>query len=227
ASVRRTAARGGRLRPAQDTVCPPHRIHFPLDRKEAAAPVAEVVIQGAGIIGCAVAYELARRGARVTVIESREPGQGATQASAEILAPFMEALADTPLQRLCVESLGLYESFVNRVRTTSGIDVEYRRTGSLEVALDEAEAKQLDIASKALAAKGIQAELLDAGAALSRDPSLAPATVGALFIPEHGYVAAPMLTQALAAAARTHGATFQTRTRVERVSADGPGGGLR
>ena len=189
--------------------------------------MAEVVIQGAGIIGCAVAFELARRGCRVTVIEAREPGLGATQASAGVLAPFIEALEDTPLQRLCVESLGMYETFIQRIRDASGTPVEYRRTGSLEVALDESELEQLQAAAKALEAKGIRAELLDAADAISHEPTLAPATVGALFVPEHGYVAAPALTQALAVGAKAYGAVFQTKTRVERVAPDGKGGGLR
>lgn len=42
----------------------------------------DIVIVGAGIVGCAVAYELARRGASVEVVDMREAGQGATQASA-------------------------------------------------------------------------------------------------------------------------------------------------
>lgn len=189
--------------------------------------MAEVVIEGAGIIGCAVAYELARRGARVTVIEAREPGQGATQASAGVLAPFIEALGDSPLQQLCVESLGLYDAFIDRVRSATGIDVEYGRTGSLEVALDEAEAEELHAAARLLAARGIRGELLTADDALKREPALAPATVGALFVPDHGYVAAPALTQALAMAAKAHGAMFQTRTRVERVAPDGKSGSLR
>jgi glycine oxidase len=181
------------------------------------------VVQGAGIIGCAVAYELARRGARVTVVEAREPGQGATQASAGVLAPFIEALEENALQRLCVESLGLYEEFIERVRRDSGVDVEYRRTGTLEVALDEAEAEHLQSAARALAAKGIRAELLNAADVIAVEPTLAPATVAALFLPDHGYVAAPALTQALAAAARAHGATFQSHTRVERIARDGEG----
>jgi len=198
--------------------------------RERYTALAQVLIQGAGIIGCAVAYELARRGAQVTVIEAREPGQGATQASAGVLAPFIEALEETPLQRLCVESLGLYEPFIERVRQDSGIDVEYRRTGTLEVALDEAEAEHLQAAAAALKAKGIRAELLNAADAAAVEPTLAPATVAALFIRDHGFVAAPVLTQALAAAAKAHGATFQSQTRVERIERDetsGRNGGLR
>jgi glycine oxidase len=204
--------------------------------QEARYALAEVVVQGAGIIGCAVAYELARRGARVTVIDAREPGQGATQASAGVLAPFIEAPEDTVLQRLCVESLGLYETFITRLRGYSGMDVEYRRTGTLEVALDEAEAEHLEAAARALDAKGVRAELLNAADAAAVEPALAPASLSALFVPEHGYVSAPVLTQALAAAAKGFGATFHTRTRVERIEREGdsasgsgrPGaGGLR
>jgi glycine oxidase len=187
------------------------------------------VVQGAGIIGCAVAYELARRGARVTVIDAREPGQGATQASAGVLAPYIEAPEATVLQRLCVESLGLYETFMGRVRRDSGVDVEYRRTGTLEVALDDAEAEHLQAAVKALEARGVRAELLDAADAAAVEPALAPASVAALFVPEHGYVSAPVLTQALAAGAKGFGAKFQTRTRVERIEREtqGQGGRLR
>ena len=52
----------------------------------------DIVVVGAGIVGCAVAYELARRGASVQVVDGRRPvGMGATQASAGVLAPYIEA----------------------------------------------------------------------------------------------------------------------------------------
>ncbi|HWT93571.1 MAG TPA: FAD-dependent oxidoreductase, partial [Solirubrobacteraceae bacterium] len=49
--------------------------------------MADVVVAGGGIIGLAVARELAGRGARVVVCERGEPGRGATWASAGILSP--------------------------------------------------------------------------------------------------------------------------------------------
>ena len=61
--------------------------------KEGFHRVAEVVVVGSGIIGLGVAYELARRGARVTVLDARAAGLGATQASAGVLAPYIEAPA--------------------------------------------------------------------------------------------------------------------------------------
>src|SRR6266550_8146715 len=74
----------------------------------------DIVVVGAGIVGCAVAYELARRGASVEVVDSRPVGMGATQASAGVLAPYIEATDDTPLLALAVRSLQLFDDFVAR-----------------------------------------------------------------------------------------------------------------
>src|SRR5437773_2922134 len=56
----------------------------------------DIIVIGAGVVGCAIAYELARRGASVEVIDERLVGMGATQASAGILAPYLEAREDNP-----------------------------------------------------------------------------------------------------------------------------------
>ncbi|HEX6975706.1 MAG TPA: FAD-dependent oxidoreductase, partial [Vicinamibacterales bacterium] len=57
----------------------------------------DVVVIGAGIIGCAVARELALRRARVVVLEASAIAAGATQSSAGVLAPYIEAPARGPL----------------------------------------------------------------------------------------------------------------------------------
>src|ERR1700709_1083058 len=97
-------------------------------------PPSDIIVVGAGIIGCAVAYELARRGAAVQMVDERAVGMGATQASAGMLAPYIETREDSPLFGLTVRSLGLYDDFVARVSSESGLAVTYRRTGTLEVA---------------------------------------------------------------------------------------------
>src|SRR5689334_15545416 len=101
------------------------------DRTRAAAEW-DVVVIGAGIIGCAVAREVARRGAKTLVLEGRIVAGGATQASAGVLAPFIEAPSDGPLHALTVESLSLYDEFVASVVHESGVPLEYRRCGTLE-----------------------------------------------------------------------------------------------
>ena len=86
-----------------------------------------------------MAYELARRGASVEIVDERPVGMGATQASAGVLAPYIEAREGSPLLNLTVRSLELYDDFVARVTAESGIAVPYRRTGTLDMALNDAE----------------------------------------------------------------------------------------
>src|SRR5712691_7745682 len=93
----------------------------------------DIIVIGAGIVGCAIAYELARRGASVEVVDERTVGMGATQASAGILAPYIEASQGNALFDLTVHSLHLYDEFIERVSTESGISIPYRRTGTLAV----------------------------------------------------------------------------------------------
>ena len=83
-------------------------------RLQETAPEYDVIVVGAGIIGCAIARELARRGARTVVLEARSAGAGATQASAGVLAPFIEAPGEGSLHALTLQSLAMYDEFVAR-----------------------------------------------------------------------------------------------------------------
>src|SRR5262245_15741625 len=98
----------------------------------------DVIVIGSEIIGCAIAREVSRRGARTALFEARAIGAGATQASAGVLAPFIEAPGEGPLQALTVESLAMYDEFVASVAQESNTTIEYRRCGTLEIAHDEA-----------------------------------------------------------------------------------------
>src|SRR6476660_4556293 len=81
----------------------------------------DIIVVGAGIVGCAIAYELASRGVSVEIVDDRPVGMGATQASAGVLAPYIEAREGSPLLDLTVRSLGLFDAFVERVAAESGI----------------------------------------------------------------------------------------------------------
>ncbi len=67
----------------------------------------QITVIGAGVVGLAIAHELASRGATVRILDARGPGQGATWASAGILAPHIEGHSDA-LLRLSVASLEAY-----------------------------------------------------------------------------------------------------------------------
>ena len=84
--------------------------------------VEHVVVIGAGIIGCTTAWRLAQRGVQVTVVEKDQPAGKATWAAGGMLIPMMEA--GSPLPPLAEASSAQYPSFVEELRTATGIDAE-------------------------------------------------------------------------------------------------------
>lgn len=174
-----------------------------------------ITVVGGGIIGCAVGHELASRGADVRILDMRGLGLGATQASAGILAPYIEGHIDS-LLRLGVNSLALYDSFIARVSVDSQQAIEYERSGSLHVAKNEAAAMELAIAARNLAHADVPHELMPAHEALRLEAGLSPRIISALLLPMHGYVRATELTSALASAAVRLGAQIITAS-VEEI----------
>ena len=133
-----------------------------------------IAVVGGGIIGCAIAFELASRGAAVSLFESGEIGSGATQASAGILAPYTEAHEGSALFELTVRGLAAYDDFVVRVRERSAIPFEYRRSGTVEVAEDPERARDL----KSRAGAGLI--WLDAGELRQVVPAVSSGALGGL-----------------------------------------------
>ena len=175
----------------------------------------KITIVGGGIIGCAVAHELASRGASVRIIDMRGTGRGATQASAGILAPYIEGHIDA-LLRLGVSSLALYDGFIARVGEDAQQAIEYERCGTLHVARNEAAAMELAIAARRFAHEGVAHQLMPGHEALRLEPRLSPRLLSALLLPMHGYVRAAELTAALASASQRRGAEFIT-ANVEEI----------
>lgn len=180
----------------------------------------DAVVIGAGIIGLAVGRELSRRGASTLIIDAHAASSGATQASAGMLAPHIEAAGHEPLHRLTTRSLALYDRFIADVGQDAGTTIEYGRRGTLEVAFDAAEADRLAAAAAALQHAGVTAQWLDGPGAASMEPAMAE-PLGGLFIAEHGYVRVGELAAALAAAARQHGATVLEHCGVDGLTLQG------
>ena len=180
----------------------------------------DVVVVGAGVIGCAVAWELSRRGMSTIVLDGRNVGAGATQASAGVLAPYIEAPSEGPLHALAVQSLSLYDDFVTSVSRDSNLTIEYRRCGTLEVAHDRSAAEHLKALGTWIQSKGIEAEWIDPTRVSGMEPALG-GTCGGLLVPSHGYVHASQLTHALADAVRRHGAEVHDGCRVEEIADEG------
>src|SRR4030095_12652757 len=136
-------------------------------------------VVGAGVVGCAVAYELASRGARVEVVDPRGPGRGATGASAGILAPLIEGHSPS-LLRLGTCSLAMWDEFVRRIEGESGRTIEYERSGTLQVALDDTQAADLLDLAQRLQSAGVPHTVLDRRGAMTLEPGVSDRATMAL-----------------------------------------------
>ena len=168
-----------------------------------------VIVIGAGIIGVSVADALAARGISVRVLDMRSPGRGASQASAGMLAPYTEAHGNPHLLALGVRSLARYDELIESLRTIPG-SIEYARSGTLEVALDEDRAGELADAKRALDDRGVRSDLFDRSRLIKEEPTVSSAAVSGLLIHEHGFVGVDDLLRALVHRARAAGAQFES-----------------
>lgn len=159
----------------------------------------DVVVIGAGVIGCAIAHELTGRHLKVTLVDPRGAGLGATQASAGVLAPHTEGHGNPTLSAIGARSLAMYDGFIDRLRSATGHDVPYNRAGTLEAAFDEESAAALRASAARLTARGVDAAWLDSKAVREAEPHLSDGACGGLLIRDHGFVGATALTIALSA----------------------------
>src|SRR5262245_5743615 len=138
----------------------------------------------------------------------RGPGRGASAASAGILAPYVESHHDARFLDLATRSLSLFDAFVGQVSERSGRRVEYARTGTLEIALDEADGARLESSRTALVQSGIAHKWLDPIDLRGFEPCVFHQALGALLIEPHGFVGVGSLIAALVESARLAGASF-------------------
>ena len=90
----------------------------------------DVIIIGGGIIGCAIAYDLAKRNVKSLVIDKASAvGTEASWAGAGILTSH--ASTHQPYPTLCRASLALYPALAEELRAETQIDIELIQSGTL------------------------------------------------------------------------------------------------
>ena len=182
-----------------------------LPRQGSAIP--DVLIVGGGVIGCAIAYAAVSAGLRVTLIEGERLGAGASGAAAGMLAPQVEAPQPDDFFAFGLAGRAEHAGLAPILLEEAGLDVEYRQTGIVRIALEEREAVDLRGRAAWQRNQGLIAEWLDPEQVGQREPAFAGAAgrrlVGALWLPEESQVRSPRLVQALAIASIRRGATFR------------------
>lgn len=185
---------------------------------------ADVIIIGGGIIGCAIAYDLAKRGVKSLVIDKAHTvGTEASWAGAGILTSH--ASTHEPYPTLCRASLELYPSLAEELRTETQIDIEFIQSGTLSVFFDQAEAAGLIGLADRRVKRGFSTEVLTAEQAWELEPALSKSIAGAVLFPEDAQVRNPKMVTALTKGAAKLGAEFQVGNPVTDFVRTGENGG--
>ncbi|MEW2512680.1 FAD-dependent oxidoreductase [Streptomyces sp. NPDC046870] len=175
----------------------------------------DVAIVGAGVVGCAIARELARRPRlRVALVEAQDDvGQGTSKANTAILHTGFDAAPGTLEARLVREGYALLGAYA----AESGIPVE--RVGALLVAWDEEQLAALPrLAEKAERNAYHDTALLGPEELYAREPRLGPGALGALHVPGESIICPWTTTLAYATQAVRAGVDLHLNTAVREVT---------
>jgi glycine oxidase len=181
----------------------------------------DVIIVGGGIIGCAVAFFLAKAGVRPAVLERGEVGGEASGGAAGMLTTQAHTDEPGPLFQLKLASRALYEALSAELLDRTGIDVEYRKLGHLVPTLTDEEDATVANRVAWQAAQGLPALKLNAQEARALEPGLGPEVRGAGWFPEDHHVNNSAMTQAFVSATLRLGGQVRTGQTVVDLVREG------
>ncbi|HEX7341981.1 MAG TPA: FAD-dependent oxidoreductase [Rhodanobacteraceae bacterium] len=172
----------------------------------------DLIIVGAGIVGCACADAVSAAGWRTAVIEPGPVGGGATAAAMGHLVAMDDDAAELALTH---DSIRRWQAFAALPAA------EFSRCGTLWVARNEAEANAIDTRIARLAAVGIRAQVLDAKALYQHEPALAPGLLAGMLVADEAVVYPPAMARHLLQQAGARGAALHLGRRVQALTSGG------
>ncbi|MDI7246071.1 MAG: NAD(P)/FAD-dependent oxidoreductase [Bacillota bacterium] len=174
---------------------------------------ADVAIIGAGVVGAAIARELARYDLRVVLIEREvEAAFGTSKANSGVVHAGFHSTPGTLKASLCVQGNAMFDDIAGE------LSVPFRRNGSLMVAMSTDEVGVLREHFEQGRRNGVPGlRLLDADEARKSEPGLAPEVVAALYAPTGGVVCPFQLTFALVENAVANGGAFMAGSPVTSI----------
>jgi glycine oxidase len=182
----------------------------------------EVVVVGGGIIGLACAWRIAQTGRSVVVLDRGEPGAGASWAAAGMLAPVAEAeFGEDAHLRINRDGAALWPAFAAELAERTGVDLEYRRTGSLVVAIDADDVEELRRLYELRRGLGLDTEWLTGRDCRRLEAGLSPRVRGGMLAPDDGQVDPRAVVRALREAVEREGGEIRTGIAVEAAEESG------
>lgn len=175
----------------------------------------EVVIIGGGISGTAAAYELARAGVSVTLVEK---GSIASMASGWTLAGVRQSGRHRAEVPLAIAAVKRWEHLSEELDA----DIEYRQNGNLRLSRTPAEVPLIRAMVEEQRAFGLELDFLENNAALREvAPALADTIEAGSYCQTDGHANPIATVEAFASAATRRGARISTEERVLRIETTG------
>ena len=190
----------------------------------------DVIVIGGGAIGASSAYQLAKQGANVALLEefdlnTQASGRNAGSLHGQIqYEPFEElgiGWAKQFLHGLSIlaDSLEIWKGLSDEL----GVDLEVSSNGGLMIAENETNLRHLEEKVRLENSIGIDSRMLSRSELQEKAPYISAKMVGAAFCPIEGKANPLVVAPAFADAARRHGAVISTRTEVLEIAKNSQG----
>lgn len=179
----------------------------------------QVTIVGGGVVGLSTAWELARRGLQVTVLERGDIGRATSWAGAGILPPCNRDSATDPMDQLRGLSHELFPRWTSELQALTGIDSGYRKCGGWYLADTPGERASLLGMMGYWQELGIDCDQVAPDQLAKREPALATwaddrREVSAWWLPDEAQLRSPRYLRALRQACDVAGVRIREHTEV-------------
>lgn len=164
----------------------------------------DVVVIGAGVIGCSVAYYLAREGIKVALLERESFGSGSSAHATGFISLLGTEFTPGPSFQFGLESYREFPSLVAELEDATGMDLLYQRRPSLRLALEESE-EQLIKDLMTWQQEHVAMRWISCDDVHELEPRLTPSLIGAVYEDESAQLDSYRLNLALAAGAEKKG----------------------
>jgi sarcosine oxidase subunit beta len=171
---------------------------------------ADIVIIGGGVMGCAIAYNLAKEGLKPVVIEKSDIGGEASGSNGGGVRQSARNLKEMPL---AIESIQIY----GQLHEELGMDVEYVRAGNLRLCTSEEELETMRKSVESQKTVGLELKMLDRQQVLEINPYVGETVIGASYCPTDGHANPFLVTYGFFLKAKSLGARFHTHEEAREI----------
>lgn len=181
--------------------------------------MSSILIIGGGVIGLSLARQFHKKGFdKITILEKGFIGQEASIAAAGMLAPQAETNEADTFFHFCNESNKLYPQFAEELLDETGVDIELDQNGTLYLAFDENDSKEIRKRYEWQKNAGLEVEHLTAQETHKLEPFVSPDSIESLFFPNDWQIENRKLLKALKKYAELNGIEIIEQTEVEKLN---------